>query len=58
MFINLLIASAFVLTTLIVVINFNRIFETAERLNIYMNKCKSFIGMLIHVYKNRGQISP
>ncbi len=58
MFTNLLIASAFIITILIVIVNFGRIFEFVEFLKSYINKFKSFIGILIQAYRNQRQFTP
>ncbi len=55
---NLLIASACVFITLVVILNFSRLFEAVERLSAHINQCKSFFETLIRVYKNRGQLIP
>ncbi|MBU1017585.1 hypothetical protein KKA33_00990 [Patescibacteria group bacterium] len=57
MFINLLIASAFVLTTFIVILNFNRLLEWSDWMMHRFNQFKSFADVLIRAYRNRHQLS-
>ena len=57
MFINLLIASAFVLTTLVVMINFNRLLEWSEWAISRFSQFKSFIDVMSQAYRNRHQLS-
>ena len=48
---NLLIALTFIIVTLIVIVNFSRIFEFTGWLTVRMNKIKLLIGTLIRAYK-------
>ena len=55
MLINLLIASAFILTTLVVMINLNRLLEWAERAIDLLSQFKSFVDVMTQAYRNRHQ---
>ena len=55
---NLFIALTFILITLMVIVNFGRIFQLAEILSLYVNKFKSFIETLIQAYRNQRQLIP
>ena len=48
---NLLIASTFIIVTLIVIVNFSRIFEFTGWLTVRIDKIKLLIGTLIRAYK-------
>ena len=49
---NLLIASTFIIVTLIVIVNFSRIFEFTGWLTVRIDKIKLLIGTLIRAYKH------
>jgi len=57
MLINLFIASAIVLTTFVVILNFNRLLEWAEWTLHQLNKIKSFAEIVFKAYQNRHQLS-
>ncbi|MBN2095981.1 hypothetical protein JW752_01120 [Candidatus Peregrinibacteria bacterium] len=57
MFTNLLIASALVLTTLIVILNFNRLLEWSDWMLHRFSQFRSFIDIMAQAYRNRHQLN-